>query len=141
MKTFAIVLGIISLFLSTESIASPVDGKIIYKLPNGQLVKRDVVLEVPSRGQGEVILSGQNFEWRTDKFRSYTKKGKTTFIASFETDFMNLKSTIVFKGTYLKGSNELIYYGDFYKKKGHNLETEDLAGFVFQGGFKFSYLR
>lgn len=130
-----------SLFASTFAFATPVDGSIIYKLPSGDLVKRVVTLEVPSRGQGEVVLSGERFEWRTSDFKTVVKKGKTTFIAVFKTEFMQFKSTIVLKGAYLKGTNKIIYYGDMYKKNGYVNVDEAMSGFTYSGGFKFEFDR
>ena len=141
MKALIMSFGLILAFASTNTIAAPVDGQIFYKLPSGDVATRDVVLEVPSRGQGEVILSGSNFEWRTKAFKTIQVKGQTLFIAAFKAEFMNFKSTIIFKGTYLQGSNKLVYYGDFYKKKGHSELSEDLVGFDYEGGFNFSYDR
>lgn len=125
--------------INTAMASSPVDGKIIYKLPSGELTKRIVTLEVPSRGQGEVILRGKKFEWKTTKFWTVKKKGKTTFIAVFKTDFRQFKSLVALKGTYLKGTNKIVYYGDTYKKNGHNFDENSLAGFDYSGGFKFEY--
>lgn len=129
--------------LIQSSFAASVDGKIVYKLPNGELVKRDVSIEVPSRGQGEVVLSGKNFEWRTKEFKTVKKYGKTIFMAAFKSQFRQFKSTTVLKGSYLKGTNKIIYYGDVYKKKGHISlqEIVDYKGFKYTGGFKFEYDR
>lgn len=138
----ALFLGLLLAF-STASYAAPIDGQIFYTLPSGEYVERDVTLEVPSRGEGEVVLSGNNFEWRTSNFTSYTKKGKTVFVAAFQTEFREFKSTIVFKGTYIKGTNQIVYYGDMYKKNG-TTEVDLLSeqnDFAFSGGFRFSYDR
>jgi hypothetical protein len=126
-------------FSPALALAEAVDGNIIYKLPNGELIKRAVTLEVPSRGQGEVVLRGSKFEWKTTKFWTVKKAGKTTFIAVFKTQFRQFKSLIALKGTYLKGTNKILYYGDTYKKDGHSLDQESLAGFTYSGGFKFEY--
>lgn len=128
--------------LSFSVFAADVDGTLTYKLPNGELATRDVTLTVPSMGQGDVVLSGNNFEWTTTEFSSYEKNGKTVFKAVFRTEFMNFKSTIVFKGAYLQGTNEIIYAGSFYKKNGHNFNVEkNLDGFEHQGVFRFQYIR
>lgn len=128
--------------LSTSlAFAVPVDGKIVYKLPSGELVEREVTLDVPERGQGEVVLSGTDFEWRTKSFKTLTIAGKTTFVAAFKTEFQNKKSTIAFSGTYLKGTNKLMYYGDVYKKNGHSMFDGSVLGFNYIGAFKFAYDR
>jgi hypothetical protein len=131
------------LVLSNVAFATPIEGQITYKVPSGELVDRVVSLEVPSRGQGEVILSGEKFEWRTKTFKSLVVKGETIFIAVFQTQFRDFKSTILFKGTYLKGSNRIIYSGNFYKKSGHKAVEDlvSLSGFTYNGNFNFNYLR
>jgi hypothetical protein len=131
------------LLVTNVAFASPIDGEMTYKTPSGELVDRVVTIEVPSRGQGEVILSGQKFEWKTKAFKSFVVNGETIFIAAFKTQFRNFKSTILFKGTYLKGSNKIIYAGNFYKKTGHKrLENlESMSGFDYSGSFRFDYLR
>jgi hypothetical protein len=131
------------LLVTNVAFASQIEGEMTYKTPSGNLVDRVVTIEVPSRGQGEVILLGQKFEWKTKAFKSFVVNGETIFIAAFKTQFRNFKSTILFKGTYLKGSNKIIYAGNFYKKTGHkNLENlENLSGFNYSGSFRFDYLR
>lgn len=137
MKLLTIVFAL--LFSSAVMASSSVAGSIVYKLPNGELVKRAVTLEVPSRGQGEVILRGAKFEWRTSKFWTVKKAGKTTFTAVFKTEFRQFKSLVAITGAYLKGSNKIMYYGDTFKKNGHSFEGESLSGFQYSGGFKFEY--
>lgn len=142
---------IIVSLVSLSAIATPVEGEIYYKLPGGDLAQRDVVLEVPSRGQGEVSLSGKNFEWKTTKFGSTKKNGQIIFWAVFKTQFRNFKSTQVFKGTYLKGKNKLIYIGNIYKADANTeqviqkITSQDImkldSRFKYSGSFKFSYDR
>ncbi|MEM7647148.1 MAG: hypothetical protein AAF203_09580 [Pseudomonadota bacterium] len=121
--------------------AKPVDGELFYKKKNGELVKRDVTLEVPSRGQGEVVLSGKNFEWRTKDFWTTQEKGQTLFTAAFKTEFMGFKSVIAFQGTYLQGTNEIIYDGNFFKRDGDEAANGDISDFEYNGGFRFSFER
>ncbi|MAW07536.1 MAG: hypothetical protein CME61_04560 [Halobacteriovoraceae bacterium] len=140
---------LLSLLITLSSItayATPVDGEIFYKKPDGEVSTRLVTLEVPSRGQGEVILSNEKFEWRTTKFKSIEKNNRTMFIALFETSFLFfIKGTIALKGTYINGTNKIMYYGDFYKMKGHDVDfeslDENLVGFEHKGGFRFEYDR
>lgn len=129
------------LTFSTAAFAEAVEGEIFYKLPNGELVDRDVSLEVPARGQGVVRLKGDDFEWVTDNFWTERRKGKVIFYAAFPTQFREFRSTIVLKGSYLRGTNELVYYGDFYKKSGHGPVDSRLRGFEYGGGFRFDYDR
>ena len=127
--------------LSLGSKATQVDGNLFYKLPTGDLAQRSVSIEVPSRGQGMVTLSGANFSWTTDKFKTVVKNGKKTFIAAFKTSFMNFKSVMIFKGTYIQAADKILYYGDFYKRDGHTNTEASLKGSQFQGGFSFKFDR
>tara|TARA_Y100000385_G_C12732775_1_gene483458 strand:+ start:27 stop:419 length:393 start_codon:yes stop_codon:yes gene_type:complete len=125
------IFAVLLLMFSLSAFATPVDGTITYKLPNGELATRDVTLETPSRGQGEVILSGKTFTWKTTNFKSYEVSGKVTFMAIFDTKFMGQQSKLLFKGTYLKGSNKLIYAGNIFKMKKNKVNHLGLFDFSF----------
>ncbi len=105
------------MFTSMIAFATPVDGVLSYKLPSGDLITRKVTLEVPARGQGEVKLTGDSFVWKSNNFKSYETLNRKVFSVVFDTEFENQKSKVILKGTYLKGSNYLIYSGDVYKIK------------------------
>jgi len=132
----------IVLFSTFSAIAAEVPGQIFYSVKNGELAKRDVTLQVPTRGQGEVILKGSQFEWKTTNFwTTRSANGEVLFTAAFQTEFMGEKSTIALKGTYLKANNEIIYNGNFYKRKDHNPVNKDISDFNYNGGFTFNYSR
>lgn len=99
-------------FAGADSIESP--GNVIYKMPNGEIVKRAVKLRVPSRGQGDVVLIGQQ-ELVADRFFSKQVAGRTVFVVVFS-DFPGSSEgqKSVFRGTYLRGSNKAIYYGNVF---------------------------
>ena len=133
---------IFALFFGISSFAAEVPGQLYYKKKDGDVARRDVIIDVPSMGKGEVILKGKGFEWRTDEFWSEkTERGEILFTAAFQTEFMGMQSTIVFQGTYLKGKNEIIYQGNFLKQKGFVEVTKDFEGFRYGGGFSFNFLR
>lgn len=145
MKSILFSFLLVFIFIS-DSEAAVVDGEIFYKKPNNEVITRSVTLEVPSRGEGEVVLRNEKFEWRTSNFKTFKKNGQTIFVALFETSFSLLfKSTVALKGTYINGSNKVLYYGDFFKKKGHNVNIEyideNLSEFDHKGGFRFEYLK
>ena len=124
--------------------AKPVEGTMTYKLPSGELATRDVTIDVPAKGQGEVSLNGKSFTWKTKKFGSFTRKNQTTFWSAFKSEYNNKKFTYLFVGTYLKGSNKLIYAGNYYKKKGHSFNLVDIKNIKKMkhvGLFNFEYLR
>lgn len=127
MKLFCLML-----LFSSQVFATPVEGEVTYKLPNGDLVDRQVVFEAPARGQGEVVLSGNSFEWRTKKFKSFKVLGKQTFVASFDAEFQGMKSILIFKGTYLKGNNKLSYTGDIYKLMPKDKKPAHIGVFSFK---------
>lgn len=123
----------LSMLFSTFSFAEAVDGEIFYKLPDGTMAVREVVLDVPARGQGEVILSGNGFEWRSSDFESQTYHGQTVFSVSFKTEFAGKKSIIKLRGTYFKTDDHIKYYGNLYKLKKGKVK--------YIGGFEFNYPR
>lgn len=139
-----ILIGLVALFLAAQtSMAAEVDGQIFYKISRtGEVVKRNVTLEVPSRGQGEVVLKGPRFEWRSTNFwTTRSPQGETLFTVAFQTEFMGQVSTIALRGTYLQGTNEILYTGNFFKRKDHEAVDESLTGFEYDGGFSFSFER
>lgn len=135
------ILFLLTLFVSPLAMATAVDGSVFYLTSDNRLVEREATLEVPSRGQGEVVLAGRGFEWRTENFWTVQSKGKTIFYASFLTEFRGFQSTIVFRGSCLKGDNRLMYYGDFYKKPGHDASSRSMDEFTYEGGFAFDFDR
>ncbi len=138
MKT---LLFLSTLLISLSTFASEVSGELFYTMPNGKLVNRSVTLTVPARGQGEVKLSGEKFNWSTDNFWSEQVNSETIFYAVFKTSFMNFKSTIALKGTYIKANNTIMYYGNMYKKSGHHEVNKNISDFKFSGGFNFIFDR
>ena len=136
---------IASTFFSMNASASSTvaDGYLQYKMPSGEIVQRSVSLEVPSRGQGEVVLIG-NQEIVAKRFWSERSEGRTIFNIMFDQfPGANDGDLAVFKGTYVRGSNLASYYGDIFKyKKGstnkdiRKTEGTYIAGFWFQADIK-----
>ena len=127
-------------------------------MPSGDLATRNVTLTVPAMGKGKVTLSGQtsdwtikglsyddiqskSFEWSTENFWSETINNEVFFYAVFKAEFKDFKSTIAFKGTYIKAENKILYHGSMYKKNGHHDIDKDLSELNYIGGFNFSYDR
>ena len=140
------ILVTLLLVFSMNIHAAAVDGELFYKKPNGDIATRSVTIEVPARGQGEVVLRNDKFEWKTTEFKTIKKNNRTIFIALFETSFLFFfKSTIGLKGSYINGNNKILYFGDMYKKKGHGISIKDVKGrmkeFDHIGGFRFEYLK
>jgi hypothetical protein len=86
-----------------------------YVMPSGELVSREVSLQVPARGQGEIVLKGGEQQVATTKFRTKKAHGRTIFAVAFDNPPGAPEgSTAVFTGTYMRGTNQAIYYGDVY---------------------------
>ena len=101
--------------LSSNVMATEVAGKIFYATPEDELAVREMTLEVPARGEGEVVLRGEKVEWRTDKFHSHEENGRKVFVADFDVERNGKKKVLSFRGTYIRTADQVLYYGDFYK--------------------------
>lgn len=134
-----------SLFaLSTSGFAQTVtaDGHVVYKMPEGELVTRDVALEVPMRGEGDVFLLGGGQRVKAAGFKAKEENGRMIFAIAFVDPPGAPAGTIgVFHGTVLHGTNQVIYYGDIYKldsDKGLTENWDDVTHDVtYLGGFHF----
>ncbi|MBD63730.1 MAG: hypothetical protein CME62_00860 [Halobacteriovoraceae bacterium] len=123
---------LLTLLFSISAFAVPVDGVVTYKLDNGNLVDREVTIDVPARGQGEVTLIGENMELKTTHFKSVEVMGRKVFTIFFTTDFNGKKAVLVFKGTYMRGENYLIYTGDIYKARASENNLAHTGVFTFK---------
>jgi len=146
MKYFVSLIIAVMAFSShvfAESIEAP--GKIVYKMPSGELVTRDVALSVPARGEGDVILRGSNSDLVATDFFTKESHGQILFFVVFK-DFPGAQEgeISVFKGTYLRGSNKAYYYGDVYvgEEPGYSVDSNFLEShpdrFKYVAGFMFS---
>lgn len=120
--------------LSTSAYAREVPGAIFYVDNSGELVKRELTIDVPSHGQGKVILRGKNIRWESTNFFRTKTHGKVTFHVNFEPEWQGKRKHLHFVGTYIRGTNKLVYYGDFYKRDANGLVKHG-------GGFYFKYDR
>jgi hypothetical protein len=150
-----LVLG--SFFISMAAQAVEVPGKVIYKMPAGELVRRDVSLDVPPRGQGKVLWKTAHHTLESHAFKTKKHLGRTIFSVVFLNVPGAPKNTaMALVGTYLRGTNEVIYYGDIYSKICEETPSADVVDEVlaqvtggadtsgdeenawnFSGGFKF----
>ena len=140
MRILSFYLAAVILGFSGNLQAAEAEGQVFYKLPSGELVHRDVTLEVPSRGEGDVILRGETTEFTSIKHFTVKKKGKTTFYVIFKETSPEGKVVYkVFRGAYLRGTNQAKYYGDIYVKTqvpGTSTLAEASVG-KYVGGFWF----
>ncbi len=146
MKQILIVIG---LFLSFNLFAVEgvnADGKFFYRMPEGELVKRDASLFVPAMGMGKVVLTMGDYTLESHAFKVVKKRGETKFFVLFLNPPMAPENTVMMlKGTYLRGSNKAVYYGNVYKgpasghhhlanfEKGHHGHSN----LRYSGGFMF----
>jgi hypothetical protein len=123
--------------LSDAALASSVTapGKVFY-VKDGAIVQREASLVVPSRGEGKVILKTQSMELEAAQFSSRQENGRTIFYVLFRNIPMAPAGTeMAFKGTYVRGSNLAVYYGDIFKRAaGH---SDPHSGWDYSGGFRF----
>lgn len=155
------LLAVLYLFsLTTFSVAEvrtqniEADGALIYKSTQGTLDKLGAVLSLPARGQGDIYLTiDGKAPLKADRFFSEKKNGRTLFYVVFkknhfdDVDFKRDQSSLdhqllVFVGTYLRGSNLALYYGDIFfgsNREIRLLQSGDRSdnSFNYVGGFKF----
>jgi hypothetical protein len=92
-------------------------GAVFYKMPAGELVKREASLEVPARGQGDVILRSGDLELKAHGFKTVRKLGRSIFYVVFlNPPGAPANTAAVYRGTYLRGSNAAKYWGDVFSK-------------------------
>ena len=114
-----LVLSIMLLFGANAYVGDSIDapGKVFYKLPDESIVKRDVVLTVPSRGEGKVYLRSGRISVEAARFFSRELNGRTIFYVIFDQypGQSSENELAVYRGTYTRGSNLALYYGDVFK--------------------------
>ncbi|NDE15174.1 hypothetical protein EBZ80_09630 [bacterium] len=109
------------------------DGGVFYKMPSGELITRDASLEVPARGQGDVILRSGDHALTAHGFKSVHKGDRIVFYVVFlNPPGAPENFAVIYRGSYLRGSNGAKYWGDFYTKQFD--KPEDLAGMASASG-------
>jgi len=103
------------------------DGHAFFKAGRG-LTRAGINLYVPKMGKGKIILEVGGKEVEAKGFRAHRVAGRTVF----DVLFMNVPGTAkgtaaLLHGSYLRGNNMAIYYGDFYTKKAGPKMTWDGA--------------
>ena len=124
-------------------------GDVFYKMQNGEIVRSELTLEVPMKGQGDILLKTNTTDFKATKFWTEHKSGRTIFYMTFDNPPGAPENTkAIFKGTYIRGTNVALYYGDIYQivssvkqakefsqlRPGHHQKEKDLK---YIGGFFF----
>ncbi len=118
-------LAVLMCFL-VSSVASAVEvaGHVVFKSNSGDLKTVDATLDVPPRGEGKVVLTAGGHRLESDKFRTRKENGRVIFevlfrsMAAIESD-----KAIAMTGSYQRGSNGVIYYGDVYAHGHHDFDS------------------
>ncbi len=109
------------------------DGGVFYKMPSGELITREASLEVPARGQGDVILRSGDYSLTAHGFKSVHKGDRVVFYVVFVNPPGAPENfAVIYRGSYLRGSNGAKYWGDVYTKQFE--KPEDLAGMTSASG-------
>jgi hypothetical protein len=143
---FTLALAGFTLCTPAKAAAVEAEGKVFYKLPDGTVTIRDATLVVPEKGQGDLVLKSGDKETKAHARSSRQQSGRTIFYVVFlDAPGAPANTATIFKGTYTRGVDAAVYYGDFFTKPYSNPEelahaaeagTED--GFTYQGGFMFA---
>lgn len=131
----AILLCFATQFANAESAEVP--GQLFYKMPAGNIVTRNVSLVVPVRGEGDVILKSEHHQITAHHFEHKEVHGRKIFKAMFMNPPGAPEGTcLVLTGTYLRGDNLVLYYGDMYQSQngqgGEGMNPQYAGGFNFQ---------
>jgi len=129
--------------LATSGIAEEngiwADGQVTYEHPNGQLVSRDCSLFVPSRGVGEVTLKCGDFSTSSAEFSTERVDGQVVFTVLFREMTGAPEGTVAkYRGSYLRGSNKALYYGDVFASSDVTARLDSSTSWQYAGGFSFS---
>ena len=142
LKRLVIFLAFMSSTVQSQGRLVEADGKIFFKNNQGVIEKFDAALNVPRKGEGEITLRVGDKIYSTPNFSIRKRSGRTILYVVFEKNkqLFGHSKKVVFKGTYVRGSNLAVYYGDFFtpvhkkmKKDGpHKREYRYLGGFAFK---------
>lgn len=147
-KLITVFLIITSSFIfAYENKAVETPGKIFFKDQDNMIQKKSVTLFVPPMGQGDLWLScDEHGDLNAERFFSKKKSGRVVFYIIFPNphDLENAESKLVFKGTYTRGTNAALYYGDFFQVDGleEKLDKDQIDQTLeheatYKGGFGF----
>lgn len=141
---FALLLSTQSALAHYAGVTAP--GAIVLKNKAGDIVKYDVSLFVPEKGKGQVVLTDSTGKTYTaHAFQSKHDKGRVVFSVLFlNPPGFPKKTAAIMVGTYVRGNNKALYYGDIFSRP-YRSETEEELSLqmdgreaTYLGGFMFS---
>lgn len=121
LKSFLLLtIASVGLGISSVVMASGlmVDGKVYYKISTtNEVVKRNVQLELPPEGNGDVYLHAGEHVVKADKFFHKKHNGRVLFYIIFKNPPHSPANSLkVFRGTYVRGSNLAFYDGEVFTR-------------------------
>lgn len=118
---------------SSIASAAEVAGKIVFKDKSGKLTTVDAKIDVPPRGEGKVVLTAGGYRAESDQFRTRKENGRVIFEVVFSS-FAALESNRAFAmtGSYQRGSNGVIYYGDVYAHQLNGFDSLSFNDWLFE---------
>jgi hypothetical protein len=117
-------------------------GQFFYKMPSGEIVRRDTILVVPMKGQGEVSFKTATKNVKAKQFWTEHNAGRTIFYVAIENPPGAPENTsMILEGSYIRGTNLALYYGDVYQKTGTEQRPSDLVPEKFRNSKQIHYFR
>lgn len=135
-----IVLSVMSWSFAASAVEVP--GQVFYKMPTGDLVFRDVTLDVPPMGRGKVIFKSEHYNIESHGFKTIKSHGKITFAVVFlNPPGAPANTAMALVGSYIRGSNHVMYFGDVYAKQYEAGATSEDMAKLLEGAFDASTSR
>lgn len=112
------ILSLIMFMFSLSAFSSEyidASGQVFFKKADGVIEKKPVTLLIPKRGEGQAYLKSGRILVEAEKYFSVDKNGRKIFYMIFD-QFIGQKNKekAVFRGTYIRGTNKALYYGDVF---------------------------
>ena len=129
-------------FAHSEGSHVEAEGKFLFKNDEGAIAFAPAKLLLPPRGEGDLKLIFKDHEPITaSRFFSRHRAGRVVFVVVIPASDHSPKYAMV--GTYTRGTNLAVYYGDAFAMESHDEEIEQdnvdalLTHAKYAGGFFF----
>lgn len=123
-SVFGVAISLFVTFQASVAVAQnvEVDGLFYFKTQSDEIAREQAMISVPSRGEGDVIVTAFGREMVADRFFSREDAGRTVFYVVFDDaecllpgEGFSHDHSVVMRGTYLRGSNLVLYVGEVFK--------------------------